>query len=150
MQPETCLRRLTDRNASSFFGDESQPYVLLLESRYDPYVENMIEALRLALERIKADVIGAVCVIEDAPAVCKRFDMRGAPTVVAGLGETVLGKSFGTRSEEEIVSLIEKWLSIEAVQGGQSGSEVGVPREAGSTTSVRKPWRQAPCNRSSK
>ena len=112
MYSEDCLRRLTDRNSPRFFEDESQPYVLLFESRYDTNVGKMIDALGSALKRFQFDIASAICVIEEAPALSKQFDVTGVPTLVAGLGDTVLGKSLGTRSTDDLASLIGEWFSV--------------------------------------
>ena len=77
----------------------------------------MAAALASELKQFDPTVVGAVCVLEEAPELTKRFNIRGVPTLVAGQGERVLGESLGFRTPVELASLLEKWLSVEADTG---------------------------------
>ena len=111
------LQRLTDKNSQEFFDGSNKPFVLLFESPYEPNAGKMAAALASELKQFDPAVVGAVCVLEEAPELTKQFNVRGVPTLVAGQGKRVFGESLGFRTPSELASLLEKWLSVEAGTG---------------------------------
>lgn len=111
MHDGNVIFRLTDNSSPHFFQDETKRFLVLFESRYDTNTGKMIDALLSAVKRFEPDVVCSVCFVEEAPALCQRFNILGVPTVVAGLGDSVLGESLGLRTERELVHLIEMCFS---------------------------------------
>lgn len=111
------LFRLTDKSTSELLGDGNKPFVLLFESRYDSNTGKMIDALRSALEHSELDIAGGICMVEESPVLCRRFNVLGVPTIVAGLGDTQVGESLGLRTEDELTVLIKKWFSSRTERG---------------------------------
>ncbi|MFH1737914.1 MAG: hypothetical protein ABIH23_02815 [bacterium] len=107
--------RVTDRNYPYVFEDNGKPFLILFESRYSTTVA-MLDAFQSAFNRFKEKILCGVCVVEDAPSLCKRFKVFGVPTVVAVLKQSELGRTLGTRSADQLTSLTEIWLRRAAAQ----------------------------------
>jgi hypothetical protein len=101
---------VTDKNFPDFLEDGNRPFLILFESRYDTGAAVMIEAFQTALERLEPEVIGGVCMVEEAPELSHRLNVHGVPTVVAGMGDSVLGETLGSRTADQLASLIKSWL----------------------------------------
>ena len=111
MHERNGILRLTDKNSSELIDRADTPFVVLFESRHDPGFARMLKVFRSILEQSKPRITGAVCMVEDAPVLSKRFNVYGVPTVVAGLQGSVLGKSLGSKTSDQLASLIETWLN---------------------------------------
>jgi len=107
---------LTDNTFPSSVKEKNRAVLILFESRYPAAGRKMLNVIKSVLPRFQPEIVGGVCIIEEAPMLCRRFNVLGVPTVVAISGDSVLGESIGLRTEDELVHLIEMWLSGQHLQ----------------------------------
>ena len=104
------LARLNDRSLESIVRETKRPFVVLFESRYEPNLSKMVDALTSVLERRNGDLRAGICLVEDAPEKSRDLNITGVPTVVGLEQGEIIGRSIGLRSAEELFFLVNTWF----------------------------------------
>ena len=105
------IHRLTDKDMADLIKEDQKPHLILFESRYDANAFKMIDAIQTVMESFPSLSMGAVCMIEEAPRICDRFNILGVPTLAVVINGHVLGESLGLRSQEDVLSQVDEWLA---------------------------------------